>query len=105
MRACHADPLILTIAKQRYLTWCHLGQEVPSNKAEVFTLTLPDACSKGDLNDDGWIDVRDYPLFESCLAGPDAAWPDAACSRADFDDDTDTDLADFSDSAPVFEQP
>ncbi|MBN1514791.1 MAG: hypothetical protein JXB13_22455 [Phycisphaerae bacterium] len=82
-----------------------LNQEVPSNKAEVFTLTLPDACSKGDLNDDGWIDVRDYPLFEGCLAGPDAGWPDAACSRADLDDDTDTDLADFSDFAAVFEEP
>lgn len=36
-----------------------LGQEAPSAANEVFTLTIPDACLDGDVNNDGAVDIKD----------------------------------------------
>ncbi len=49
----------------------------------------------GDLNGDGLINADDFPLFASCLTGPDIAVA-PACALASLDPDADADLADFA---------
>jgi subtilisin-like proprotein convertase family protein len=51
---------------------------------------------KGDLDDDGDIDLGDYELFDGCLAGPGVPIVGCGCYPADFDGDTDVDLEDFA---------
>lgn len=48
---------------------------------------------RGDLDHDGDHDADDWLLLAACLQGPDAA---VDCPLADYDADTDVDLADFA---------
>ncbi|GJM23600.1 MAG: hypothetical protein DHS20C16_00150 [Phycisphaerae bacterium] len=50
---------------------------------------------KGDLDDDGDVDLDDYAIWENCAGGPGAAAM-PGCADADCDGDTDVDLADFA---------
>lgn len=50
--------------------------------------------SPGDCDQDGDVDLADYPCFEPCVSGPvNPASP--ACAPFDFDQDNDVDLLDF----------
>ena len=56
----------------------------------------------GDINKDRIVDLDDYGLFASCMAGPDQTAVPPACDPAhftasDFDEDGDVDMSDFSD--------
>lgn len=49
----------------------------------------------GDCNNDGFVDLADFALFEACLFGPSGGLgPDCGCF--DFDNDGDTDMHDFA---------
>ncbi|UCG16396.1 MAG: hypothetical protein JSV19_13980 [Phycisphaerales bacterium] len=49
----------------------------------------------GDMDDDGDVDIADYPPFEQCLLGPlTSVGPDCVC--ADFNGDRDVDLSDVA---------
>jgi hypothetical protein len=57
---------------------------------------IPDECEdRGDMNDDGTVDLADLPAFRECLKGPGVA-VGPECERADFDDDADVDLQDVA---------
>ena len=62
---------------------------------------VPDECELGDLDGDGDVDIDDYELLSSCMAGPGGSYPDG-CSLADFDGDEDVDLGDFAEFQRVF---
>lgn len=65
----------------------------------------PDECeAKGDLNDDGNVDLGDLSAFLDCLDGPDVA-VEASCARADFDNDADADLKDIALLQATFQGP
>jgi len=56
----------------------------------------------GDIDTNGTVDLADYALVWSCLAGPDVDTPPAGCGagtfgRCDLDGDADVDLADGAD--------
>ncbi len=55
----------------------------------------------GDCTDDGTIDLADYAIMETCLAGPEIE-VDVGCHCADLDGDTDSDLADFAEFQRLF---
>lgn len=44
-----------------------LGQEAPSSAAEIFTLTIPDGCQLGDINNDGFVDTLDADDLSALL--------------------------------------
>ena len=44
-----------------------LGQAAPSQSVEVFTLTIPDGCLLGDVNNDGFVDMLDADDLSSLL--------------------------------------
>ena len=57
------------------------------------------AYSPGDVNGDGHVDVADFILFSTAVAGPDVTHPPVGCTptvfmAADFDSDGDVDLVD-----------
>ncbi|UCG15341.1 MAG: hypothetical protein JSV19_08575 [Phycisphaerales bacterium] len=55
----------------------------------------------GDLDFDRDVDLGDYALWETCLAGPDV--PSAGgCQEGDFDGDDDVDLGDFAQFQTAF---
>jgi hypothetical protein len=49
----------------------------------------------GDLDHDGHVETDDWNLLADCWSGPDGV-PAGGCFPADFEGDTDTDLADFA---------
>jgi len=66
----------------------------------AFELLTPE--KRGDCTGDGVVDLADYLVFESCLAGPNAGLG-AGCECADLDVDMDVDLVDFAIFQIVFE--
>ncbi len=59
-----------------------------------------DAPVPGDIDEDGDLDLDDHSIFVRCMAGPAIDRPPADCTpdefaRADLDDDSHVDLADF----------
>jgi hypothetical protein len=59
---------------------------------------VPDECEcppgNGDANNDAVVDLVDYAVFESCIAGPQIPYG-VDCEALDMDGDCDVDLADF----------
>lgn len=53
------------------------------------------SCLWADLDCDGTVNVADFIALGDCLRGPNVPVP-GVCRPADFDDDTDVDLVDFS---------
>ncbi len=54
----------------------------------------------GDLDDDGDVDLDDFAVLASCLAGPNVTTPPPTCTDftgSDLDNDNDVDLDDFRD--------
>ncbi|UCG16012.1 MAG: hypothetical protein JSV19_12035 [Phycisphaerales bacterium] len=56
---------------------------------------------RGDVDNDGDIDLTDYGLVAECMTGPDVSTPPPGCPttqfyRADLNDDDDVDLGDFA---------
>ncbi len=68
----------------------------------IVDIQTPATFPAADLNEDCGIDLVDYALFQSCLAGPETT-PACAEYDADFNDDGDVDLADFAYFAQEFE--
>ena len=54
-----------------------------------------DLCPEGDCNANGLVDLADFAFLGECLAGPVGGLGDG-CTCADFDDDEDVDLQDYS---------
>ena len=54
-----------------------------------------------DCNEDGSVDLYDYSVFESCLAGPDAEVPEG-CECLDVTPSGTVDLADFARAQAAF---
>ena len=50
---------------------------------------------EADVNSDGSVNLFDYTILGSCLAGPGGTLP-VDCACADVDIDGDVDLGDFS---------
>ncbi len=50
----------------------------------------------GDMNDDGVVDVLDFPLFVDCMHGPEVPEVSPPCARGHFDLDPDIDLHDVA---------
>jgi hypothetical protein len=77
-----------------------LGNEAPSNRAEILSATIANACLSADFDNDGEVDHRDYDAVADCLTGPKPASAPAfipfRCRAANFDVDGDIDLADFA---------
>ncbi len=69
----------------------------------ALSVALESVLPCGDLDRSGAIDAGDVPLFESCLAGPDASSACPAPLDADCDDDGDVDLGDFAEIQQVFD--
>ena len=75
------------------LTWM---QRVSAGNYAAYEVWSYNALPRpGDLNADGYVDVGDFGVFETCMSGPAVLHP-PGCDAADFDADTDVDLADFS---------
>ncbi|MBN1510631.1 MAG: hypothetical protein JXB13_01325 [Phycisphaerae bacterium] len=83
--------------KQPWLCWL----EPPFPPVDMaFELLTPE--KRGDCTGDGVVDIADYLVFESCLAGPNAGLG-YGCECADLDVDMDVDLADFAIFQTLFE--
>jgi hypothetical protein len=83
------------------------GQEIPSANTELFTLSDPEQCLLGDLDNDGDVDADDYDRFAPCLGGPEFNVQPAECihldsATSDFDTDGDVDLTDFATFAKTY---
>ncbi len=87
-----------------------MREVIPNQESWVFTETglpggdsedadengIPDECEgRGDMNDDGLVNVADLSGFVTCLQGPDIV-VGLECQRADFDYDSDVDLEDVA---------
>ena len=68
----------------------------------LFTVDLQHAVF--DLNEDGAVDLDDFGLLHACLGGPGVT-PETGCAGADFDEDSDVDLADVAAFAHGFQGP
>ncbi len=69
------------------------------SKLDIWVNTSP-SLVPGDLDDDGDVDLDDYTIFASCMAGPGASTLPGGCAQDDFDasdldNDSDVDLQDF----------
>ncbi len=84
-------------SKQPWLCW--LEPPFPPVDMAFELLTLE---KRGDCTGDFVIDIADYLVFESCLAGPNAGLG-YGCECADLDVDMDVDLADFAIFQKLFE--
>jgi hypothetical protein len=56
---------------------------------------------RGDLDEDGDVDLDDFATFAGCLNGPEVMTPPAGCTqtnftKSDLDEDSDVDLDDFA---------
>ena len=65
--------------------------------------------ARGDLDDDGNVDLDDYALMAACLAGPDVTEPPPGCGPVEFecsdlDAQGDADLADFAEFATIMDE-
>ena len=49
----------------------------------------------GDCNEDGAVNLVDWPSFMGCMAGPVNPYPFPVCACVDFDEDGDVDLRDY----------
>lgn len=56
----------------------------------------------GDLDLDGYVDLRDYACFQRCFTGVDGASPTTGCGAEDFDGDNDMDLLDWREFQAAF---
>ena len=56
---------------------------------------VPVALYRGDINEDGRIDLADHGGLHDCLTGPEGGIA-ASCAPANLDTDSDVDLADFA---------
>ena len=64
---------------------------------------IPDECEgKGDMDDNGVVNLADLPGFVACLRGPDVT-VESACGPADMTDDLDVDLEDVAKLFMVFD--
>jgi outer membrane protein assembly factor BamB len=72
-----------------------VGDENPDNDGFSAATVSIAAPMPGDCNDNGQVDVQDWPLLADCTAGPDATYA-SGCACGDVDDDGDTDLADWA---------
>lgn len=70
-----------------------LGQEIPSNNCEIITMTLPQACPIGDINNDGEFDAADIAAFIAILLGEEV--DPAFLPRADVNADGRNDARDI----------
>ena len=76
----------------------------PDEPVRVVSLSGEVVHVPGDVNSDGEVDIADYAVFATCLAGPEVCSPPAGeCSQeqfdlfdADLDPDGDVDLEDFA---------
>ncbi len=50
----------------------------------------------GDWNDDAYINLPDFPPWNTCMTGPDRGPLLGDCKYCDFDKDTDLDIADLA---------
>jgi hypothetical protein len=96
----HGDQILHEITRDRipeFESWVFTEAGLPGGGSDDLNANgIPDECEdRGDMNDDGTVDLADLPAFRECLKGPGlTVGPE--CERADFDADADVDLHDVA---------
>ncbi len=98
----------LEIAPDGTITVVGYGYNTNTSRNEA--LVWISATPYGDINGDGFVDLGDYSVFYSCLAGPGITIPPAGCPPVEFDasdadSDGDVDISDFAELGIVITGP